>query len=122
MIHRFNTCDAHGESCVTPQSTTTIGSFWAIEACTRGGLAAKRHLEHARMMAEQMLGYANHLGLYSECIGLRGDFSGCYPHVLTHVALIRAVIYLDAALNRTRPTLLHSAMFQAQTEEITPRS
>ena len=31
-------------------------------------------------------------------------------------------MYLDAALNHTRPTLLHTAMYEVQTPEITPHS
>ena len=90
MLHRYNVLDPVKGEYVFPQSTTTIGSFWAIEACTRGGLADKKHLDRARLLMEQMLGYTNHVGLFSECISLRGEFTGHFPHGLTHVALVRA--------------------------------
>ena len=122
LFHRFNTCDPSGLSYATPQTTTSIGTFWAIEACTRGGLADKRHLERARMLMEQMLGFANTLGLFPENIGLRGEFLGTYPHPLTHVALIRAALYLDRALSQKRPALFQSAMYSAETEQITPHA
>jgi hypothetical protein len=59
----------------------------------------KKYLEKARLMFEQMLGYANHLGLYSEEIGKRGEHLGNFPQAFTHLALISAAINLDKALN-----------------------
>jgi hypothetical protein len=46
-----------------------------------------------------MLTYANHLGLYSEEIDPSGHQIGNFPQAFTHLALIRAAIDLDAALN-----------------------
>ena len=40
-------------------------TFWLVEALTRAGRNDPARLEEARMMFEHMLGYANHLGLYS---------------------------------------------------------
>jgi GH15 family glucan-1,4-alpha-glucosidase len=49
-----------------------------------------------------MLTYANHLGLYSEEIGLTGQQLGNFPQAFTHLALIDAAITLDAKLNGAR--------------------
>lgn len=49
-----------------------------------------------------MLGYANHLGLYSEEIGKRGEHLGNFPQAFTHLALISAAINLDRALNSNK--------------------
>ena len=49
-----------------------------------------------------MLGYANHLGLYSEQTGLRGDALGNFPQAFTHLAVISAAVNLDAALGKER--------------------
>jgi GH15 family glucan-1,4-alpha-glucosidase len=44
-------------------------SFWLVEALTRAGLADAEKLDQARLLFERVLGYANHLGLYSEQTG-----------------------------------------------------
>lgn len=71
----------------------------AVEAAARLGMYKKKYLEKARLMFEQMLGYANHVGLYSEEIGKRGEHLGNFPQAFTHLALISAAINLDKALN-----------------------
>ena len=49
-------------------------------------------------MFEQMLSYANHVGLYAEETGLRGEGLGNFPQAFTHLALISAAFNLDRAL------------------------
>ena len=58
----------------------------------------------------QMLGYANHLGLYSEEIGKRGEHLGNFPQAFTHLALISAAINLDRALTHKVPGQSHMDM------------
>ena len=43
--------------------TFNICTFWLVESLTRAGRTDRRRLERARVMFEEMLGYANHLGL-----------------------------------------------------------
>ena len=70
-------------------------TFWLVEALTRAG-----RLEEARFIFERMLGYANHLGLYSEMIGLTGEALGNFPQAFTHLALISAAFNLDKKLGK----------------------
>jgi GH15 family glucan-1,4-alpha-glucosidase len=53
-------------------------------------------------MFEQMLGYANHLGLYAEETGPTGEGLGNFPQAFTHLALISAAYNLDRELGRRR--------------------
>jgi GH15 family glucan-1,4-alpha-glucosidase len=74
-------------------------SFWLVEALTRAGRFDRKRLDTARLVFEQMLGYANHLGLYGEETGPRGEALGNFPQAFTHLALISAAFNLDRALD-----------------------
>src|SRR3712207_7306186 len=67
------------------EGTFNLCTFWLVEALTRAG-----RLEEARLIFEQMLGYANHLGLYAEEIGPNGEALGNFPQAFTHLTLISA--------------------------------
>ena len=49
-------------------------------------------------MFEEMLTYANHLGLYAEETGASGEALGNFPQAFTHLALISAAWNLNRAL------------------------
>ena len=40
-------------------------TFWLVEALTRAGKVDPARLDQSRLIFEKMLGYSNHLGLYS---------------------------------------------------------
>ncbi|WIM98909.1 glycoside hydrolase family 15 protein [Actinoplanes oblitus] len=63
-------------------------------------LAGAGQLDKARVTFEKMLTYANHLGLYSEEIGLTGEQLGNFPQAFTHLSLIDAAVTLDRQLDR----------------------
>ncbi|MCG8351802.1 MAG: glycoside hydrolase family 15 protein [Chloroflexales bacterium] len=84
------------------EGTLNICTFWMVEAMTRAGAADPAWLEEARLMFEQMLGYANHLGLYAEETGTSGEALGNFPQAFTHLALISAAFNLDRALGSRR--------------------
>jgi GH15 family glucan-1,4-alpha-glucosidase len=75
------------------EGTFSLCTFNYVDALARAG-----RLNDARITFEKMLTYANHLGLYSEEIGLTGEQLGNFPQAFTHLALIDAAITLDAAL------------------------
>jgi len=97
LVYRYNpqeTADGvRGE-----EGTFNICTFWLVEALTRAGKVDPARLDEARLMFEQMLGYANHLGLYAEQTGHRGEALGNFPQAFTHLALISAAFNLDKAL------------------------
>jgi GH15 family glucan-1,4-alpha-glucosidase len=80
------------------EGTFNMGSFWLVEALTRAGRTDPDRLEDARLLFEQMLGYANHLGLYAEQTGASGQALGNFPQAFTHLALISAAFNLDRTL------------------------
>jgi GH15 family glucan-1,4-alpha-glucosidase len=80
------------------EGTFNICSFWLVEALTRAGHTDRARLEDARLLFEQMLGYANPLGLYAEQTGNSGEALGNFPQAFTHLALISAAFNLDRAL------------------------
>jgi GH15 family glucan-1,4-alpha-glucosidase len=88
--------DAADDGLKGVEGTFSICSFWLVEALTRAG-----KLEEARQNLDQMLTYANHLGLYSEEIGPLGEAYGNFPQAFTHLALIRVCHALDQALGET---------------------
>ncbi len=81
------------------EGTFNICTFWLVEALTRASRDDPRRLQDARLLFEQMLGYANHLGLYAEQIGSQGRALGNFPLALTHLSLISAAFNLDRYLD-----------------------
>jgi GH15 family glucan-1,4-alpha-glucosidase len=81
------------------EGTFNICTFWLVEALTRASRDDPNRLQDARRLFEQMLGYANHLGLYGEQIGAQGRALGNFPQALTHLALISAAFNLDRYLD-----------------------
>jgi GH15 family glucan-1,4-alpha-glucosidase len=93
LVRRYQTNGADGLP--SSEGTFSLCSFWYVEALTRAG-----RLTDARQKFEQMLTYANHLGLYAEEIGPAGEALGNFPQAFTHLSLISAAVNLDRALNR----------------------
>lgn len=97
LVHRYDpekTVDGlRGE-----EGTFNLCTFWLVEALTRAGQVYPSRLDEARLMFEQMLGYANHLGLYAEETGPRGGALGNFPQAFTHLSLISAAFNLGRTL------------------------
>ena len=101
LVYRYNV-EQTSDGLKGEEGTFNICTFWLVEALTRAGRHDKARLNEARLMFEQMLGYANHLGLYSEETGPRGEALGNSPQAFTHLALISAAFNLDRALGGRR--------------------
>jgi GH15 family glucan-1,4-alpha-glucosidase len=86
------------------EGTFNLCTFWLVEALTRASSDDPERLRQARLLFEQMLGYANHLGLYAEQIGHQGQALGNFPQALTHLALISAAFNLDRYLDGREKT------------------
>jgi GH15 family glucan-1,4-alpha-glucosidase len=94
LVRRYEAERTHVDGIAGGEGSFTACSFWYIECLARGG-----ELEKAQLLFEKLLGYANHLGLYSEEIGPSGQHLGNFPQAFTHLALISAATYLDRVLS-----------------------
>jgi len=97
LVYRYNVNETD-DGLSGEEGTFNICTFWLVEALTRAGKSDPEKLEKARLIFEQMLGYANHVGMYSEQIGLTGEALGNTPQAFTHLALISSAFNLDRAL------------------------
>jgi GH15 family glucan-1,4-alpha-glucosidase len=97
LVYRYNVEETK-DGLKGEEGTFNICTFWLVEALTRAGRTDRKQLERARLIFEEMLGYANHLGLYAEETGPSGEGLGNFPQAFTHLALISAAFNLDRAL------------------------
>jgi GH15 family glucan-1,4-alpha-glucosidase len=93
LVYRYNPSASpdgrHGQ-----EGTFSLCTFWYVDALARSG-----RLDDAVLTFEKMQTYANHLGLYSEEIGLTGEQIGNFPQAFSHLSLISAAINLDYRLD-----------------------
>jgi GH15 family glucan-1,4-alpha-glucosidase len=85
-----------GDGLHSTEGAFTTCMFWYVECLARAG-----RLKDAQLEMEKCLGYANHLGLFSEELDCRGTQLGNFPQALTHLALISAAHFLDRRLDRS---------------------
>jgi GH15 family glucan-1,4-alpha-glucosidase len=87
------------------EGTFNICTFWLAEALVKAaGKTSPGRVRDARLIFEQMLGYANHLRLYSEETGPTGEHLGNFPQAFTHLGLISAAFNLDRTLGGPKPS------------------
>jgi GH15 family glucan-1,4-alpha-glucosidase len=93
LVYRYNP-GASPDGLQGKEGTFSLCTFWYVDALARSG-----RLEDAELVFEKMQTYANHLGLYSEEIGVTGEQLGNFPQAFSHLALINAAINLDYQLD-----------------------
>jgi len=94
LVYRYRIEDTPVDNLEGIEGTFNMCTFWFVECLSRAG-----ELQKARLYFEKMLGYANHLGLYAEETGPRGEHLGNYPQAFTHLALISAAYDIDRRLS-----------------------
>ena len=97
LVFRYRTGKAASDGLAGEEGTFNMCSFWYVENLARTG-----DVDKARFFFEKMLGYANHVGLYSEELGPRGEHLGNFPQAFTHLGLISAAYFLDRQLTAAR--------------------
>jgi GH15 family glucan-1,4-alpha-glucosidase len=90
LVYRYREKGEEIDGLKGREGTFSICSFWYVECLALAGETQK-----AKVYFEKMLGYANHLGLYAEQIGMKGEHLGNFPQAFTHLALISAAIELS---------------------------
>ncbi|MBS1779419.1 MAG: glycoside hydrolase family 15 protein [Bacteroidetes bacterium] len=97
LVYRYRPDAAAPDGFEKHEGTFSMCTFWYVECLSRAG-----QLEKARFYFEKMLGYANHLGLFSEQLGFEGEHLGNFPQAFTHLGLINTAFNLDMQLNDIR--------------------
>lgn len=94
LVYRYRPDLAAPDGFVSKEGTFSMCTFWYVECLSRSG-----QLDKARFVFEKMLGYGNHLGLFSEQLGFEGEHLGNFPQAFTHLGLISAALNLDEQYN-----------------------
>jgi GH15 family glucan-1,4-alpha-glucosidase len=94
MVYRYRNDEARIDGLDGTEGAFAACSFWYVECLARAGRLEKAHLEF-----EQLLRYANPLGLYAEEFDSHARHLGNTPQALTHLALISAASFLDRKLS-----------------------
>ena len=95
LVYRYDLNNGASDGFTDEEGTFSMCSFWYIECLAKSG-----ELDKAILYFEKMLGYANHLGLYSEQISLKGEQLGNFPQAFTHLGLISAAYQLQLLLSQ----------------------
>jgi GH15 family glucan-1,4-alpha-glucosidase len=93
LVYRYNP-SASPDGLPGAEGTFSLCTFWYVDALSRSG-----RLAEAQLVFEKMHTYANHVGLYSEEIGVTGEQLGNFPQAFSHLSLINAAINLDIRLD-----------------------
>ena len=90
LVYRYRVGRSAPDGLLGEEGTFSMCTFWYVEALARAG-----DLRKARLYFEKILSYANHVGLYAEELGPRGEHLGNFPQAFTHLGLISAAYQLD---------------------------
>ncbi len=93
LVYRYKLDKGANDGFSGEEGTFSMCSFWYIECLAKSG-----EMDKAILYFEKMLGYANHLGLFSEQISLKGEQLGNFPQAFTHLGLISAAHQLRLLL------------------------
>ena len=100
FMYRYKNEDDFG----TPKSSFTVCTFWMVNAWYRSG-----EQEKAKKMFDNLLGFANHLGLFSEDIDFESKrLLGNFPQAYSHLALITTAMALSGKESLPEEDRLHN--------------
>ncbi len=94
LVLRYrNTEGVNADGLEGEEGTFVLCSFWLVSCLAKAG-----ELDRAQALFDQLVGYANDLGLLAEEVDTRtGEMLGNHPQAYSHIGLIIAASHLDAA-------------------------
>ncbi|TXF91348.1 glycoside hydrolase family 15 protein [Neolewinella aurantiaca] len=95
LVFRYKNEGGSADGLEGEEASFTICSFWYAECLARIG-----RVDEATLVMQKLLGYGNHLGLFSEEIGIHGEQLGNFPQAFSHLSLISAAFQIDKKENR----------------------
>lgn len=96
LVYRYDP-EVSQDGITGEEGTFSICTFWLAECLARAG-----RVDEAHLMLQRIFSAANHLGLYSEEMGLNGEMLGNFPQAYTHLSLISAAVNVDRALEQAK--------------------
>jgi GH15 family glucan-1,4-alpha-glucosidase len=93
LVFRYKNEGGSADGLEGEEASFTICSFWYAECLARIG-----RIDEATVVMQKLLGYGNHLGLFSEEIGIHGEQLGNFPQAFSHLSLISAAFQIDKKL------------------------
>ncbi|KAK2020076.1 family 15 glycosyl hydrolase [Colletotrichum eremochloae] len=94
LVYRYNT-ELSEDGVGGREGAFSMCTFWLVEAMTRASAYEPKYLARAVNLFENMLGFSNHLSMFSEEIARSGEQLGNTPQAFSHLALISAAFNLD---------------------------
>ncbi len=91
LFYRYVHPDDFGK----PEATFLVCAFWYVDA-----LACVGRVDDAIKTLDGILKYSNHLGIFSEDVGLDGSQWGNFPQTYSHVGLINAAFRISKKLDQ----------------------
>lgn len=90
LFFRYTHADDFGK----PKSTFLVCAFWYAEA-----LACVGRTQESQDVLNRLVGYANHVGLFSEDVDPEGGQWGNFPQTYSHVGLMNSVFRIARKLD-----------------------
>ncbi|KAF4122461.1 Glucoamylase (glucan-1,4-alpha-glucosidase), GH15 family [Geosmithia morbida] len=94
LVYRYDT-NLTDDGVGGKEGAFSMCTFWLVEAMTRAGVHDRKYLVRAMNLFENVLGFSNHLSMFSEEISRSGEQLGNTPQAFSHLAFISAAFNLD---------------------------
>ncbi|KAF2115437.1 Six-hairpin glycosidase [Lophiotrema nucula] len=100
LVYRYNWASSD-DGVGGREGAFSMCTFWLVEALTRAGAYDKKYLEQAVSYFENVMGFGNHLHMFSEEISKSGEQLGNTPQAFSHLGLISAAFNLERVTRGT---------------------